>query len=256
MHLPHTRRETGSRSTSETIIRGTDPISSTNLPLPNSFHTTRRNETHRLNNRRGAEVETENGDRQGSASQTLSDLAAAASNRLMAENAAENAAARQTTRSILSSDSQNFEYTYPNRHDLLGALRTSRDPFFGTSFSAAVSRTEVDVTASPGSSIRQSQMHHLRDLYQDPRSPSILPSDLDGILEVRRIDESLEDRNRLRDYNSSFSHSPESSFIEVNGTTGNILPIRITIVYLIANNVISAPGEITNQYFMSHPYFH
>ena len=244
MHLPHTRRETGSRSTSETTIRGTYPISSTNQTLSNSFHTTRRNETDRLNNRRGTEVETDNGDRQGSASQTLSDLAAAASNRLMAENAAENAAARQTTRSILSSDSQNFEYTYPNRHDLLGALRTSRDPFFGTSISAAVSRTEVDVTAStasPGSNnhwatseemeaIRQSQMHHLRDLYQDPRSPSILPSDLDGILEVRRIDESLEDRNRLRDYNSSFSHSPESSFIEVNGTTGKIWRIRVTSV--------------------------
>ena len=206
-------------------------------PLPNSFQTSRRSDNYRLNNRRGTAAEpTENVDRQGSASQTLSDLAAAASNRLMAENAAENAAAHLTTRSIPTSDSPNFDYTYANRHDLLGALRTSRDPFFGASYNTAIARTGFDDNApanSTGSNnhwatseemeaIRQSQINHLRDVYQDPRSQSILQSDLDIILEVRRTDDSLEDRNRLRDYNSSFSHSPESSFIEVNSGTGKI----------------------------------
>ena len=171
----------------------------------------------------------ENGDRNSSASQTLSDLAAAASNRLMAENAAENAASHQTTRSPLTSDSQNLHYSPPNRHDFIGALRSSRDPFFGASFAptneSESSSSALNPTISSNEwasseemeAIRQSQIQQLRTFrsYQGPRSPPILPSDIDSML---RQDE---DNARLRDYNSSFSHSPESSFIEVNNSSGN-----------------------------------
>ena len=172
----------------------------------------------------------ENGDRNSSASQTLSDLAAAASNRLMAENAAENAASHQSTRSLVTSDSQMPHFSYSDRRNLIGALRSSSDPFFGVSSSSSnqpeSSLNEVTASTSQWASndemeaIRQSQIQQLRTFrsYQGPRSPPLLPSDIDNLLRQ-------EESSRLREYNSSFSHSPESSFIEVNNSLGNLFQL-------------------------------
>ena len=147
----------------------------------------------------------------------------------MAENAAENAASQQTTRSILTSDSQHSNDSYPNRHDFIGALRSSSDPFFGVSPSnqSESSSNRLNNTLANNhwasndemEAIRQSQIHQLRTFrsYEGPRSPPLLPSDIDSMLRQN------EDSSRLRDYNSSFSHSPESSFIEVHNSSGMLL---------------------------------
>lgn len=226
------------RSPAQTITRGTDPINTVNQPSSNSFQITRLNEPRTSGDRTGnLEIgRTENSDRHGSASQTLSDLAAAASNRLMAENAAEIAAGRQTARSVLSGDSNNSDMTYSDRPGLLGALRSSRDPFFGTGFGPPISRNtglniNISHSAVPSNQwatseemevIQQSQLHQLRGLrsFHDPRSPPPLPSDVQG------ISGHDEEGTHLRDYNSSFSHSPESSFVEVVGGSGMQLEIR------------------------------
>ena len=234
------RRMTGpseivSRLSTQTTTRGTDAIVSHNSVSAGSFHNLRLNETYQSNDRReNLEVgTTESVERHGSASQTLSDLAAAASNRLMAENAAENAAARQTTRSILAGNSRGLDIMYPDRQDLSGALRSSRDPFFGTTFGPPTTPTAsgTNITASAGPSnewatseemeaIRQSQIQQLRERaltahqIRDFRSPPHLHSDLQG------IDGHDEEGSGLRDYSSSFSHSPESSFVEVTGGSG------------------------------------
>ena len=127
------RSELRNQSSSQTSRRVVDANDSGNTVTSN-FHDPESVSNRQLT-RDGENSEAgENSDRNSSASQTLSDLAAAASNRLMAENAAENAATHQTTRSLLTSDSQNSHYSHPNRHDFIGALRSHRDPFFGTTF--------------------------------------------------------------------------------------------------------------------------
>ena len=161
-------------------------------------------------------MRTENGEGNGSASQTLSDLAAAASNRLMAENAAEVAAAVQNVNGAANANSSNLSLTYSDRTNLLGALRSSRDPFLGSGFDPTTSRNTGLNTNSvaPNSHwatseemevIQQSQFHQLGTrAFPDPRSPPPIPSDIQSIIG--------------REYNSSFSHSPESSFVEVGGS--------------------------------------
>ena len=127
---------------SRTTIRGPNqllssnhqpPSSSYSIPFPRTIPTSRFNET--METRNGSnhvDVEaSDNRDLPGSASQTLSDLAAAASNRLMAENAAETAASHHTSRPELLRDPYTSDNTF-FRRDIHGALRSARDPFLGS----------------------------------------------------------------------------------------------------------------------------
>ena len=237
----------------QTVTRGTDPISNTyNASASAAGEPSHLSDTHTLS-RRSSNVQRgtgANNDRHGSASQTLSDLAAAASNRLMAENAAEVAAA-QAAGSHDSGDSNSSTLPHTDRPRLLGALRSSRDPFFGTTFSPPMS-TRGNVlnnanSAETGSQwatseemevIRQSQAHELGTLanIQLPNlSPPPLPSDIQGI--SGRDLEGLQ----LRDFNSSFSHSPESSFVEVGGSVPGkvVVVIKHVAIFIVWNNMVN-----------------
>ena len=228
MRRERERSEIRNQTSSQTSPRPAYPINSSNSAA-SSFRDTEIASTSQSNDPSRNSEADENGDRNSSASQTLSDLAAAASNRLMAENAAENAASHQTTRSILTSDSQHSNDSYPDRHNFIGALRSSSDPFFGVSPSnqseSSSNRLNSSLPTNQWASneemeaIRQSQIHQLRTFrsYEGPQSPPLLPSDIDNMLRQN------EDNSRLRDYNSSFSHSPESSFIEVHNSSGILL---------------------------------
>ena len=235
---------------SRTTIRGPNQllssISSNHHPFPRTIPTSRFNET--METRNGSnhvDVEaSDNRDLPGSASQTLSDLAAAASNRLMAENAAETAASHHTSRPELLRDPYTSDNTF-FRRDIHGALRSARDPFLGSNLdqsdrSAGLVSNNSNL-GNPGNTwatteeieaIRQSQIQQLRDLREielrDPvnRSTIFLPPDIDTLMGQ---DEEI---NPLREYSPSFSHSPESSFVEVTGTAGKILLDLIKIIHL------------------------
>ena len=252
---------------SRTTIRGPNQLLSSNhqpqsssysIPFPRTIPTSRFNET--METRNGSnhvDVEaSDNRDLPGSASQTLSDLAAAASNRLMAENAAETAASHHTSRPELLRDPYTSDNTFFRREihgadhpffrrEIHGALRSARDPFLGSNLdqsdrSAGLVSNNSNL-GNPGNTwatteeieaIRQSQMQQLRDLREielrDPvnRSTIFLPPDIDSLMGQ---DEEI---NPLREYSPSFSHSPESSFVEVTGTAGNLLLDLMWVIHL------------------------
>ena len=252
---------------SYTVNRGTDPISAVSNYSPSvsagsEIQRSQEMGTEDRSQNRGAtqvsrrEDRMENNiDRQSgsSASQTLSDLAAAASSRLMAENAAEIAAARAArnaaelavdaaraarnaaemaaarARSGISDVLAHHSLSADERSGLLTALRSSRDPFLGAGVgpphrpltNRSVSALTRWATSDEMDVIHQSEMRGLR-LFQRSSDRSPLEGSINdegGIPSPRG------------DYSSAFSHSPESSFVEVVGGRLSI------IVFFLEKNV-------------------